>query len=72
MPVMPPEVLDSLDGEARRSIGKPWGNVHFVGTETADMWQGYMEGAIRSGLRGARESIALLIEEGNQTIRSSL
>jgi monoamine oxidase len=35
-------------------------NVHFVGTETADVWRGYREGAVRSGERGAKEVIEAL------------
>ena len=35
--------------------GKPVGNVHFVGTEYSTMWKGYMEGALFSGEKGARE-----------------
>lgn len=31
------------------------GVLHFVGTETAGVWMGYMEGAVESGERGARE-----------------
>lgn len=31
------------------------GKVHFVGTETAYEWKGYMDGALRSGIRGAEE-----------------
>lgn len=37
------------------SLRVPFGNVHFVGTETAFLWKGYMEGAVASGERGARE-----------------
>ena len=33
----------------------PSGRLHFVGTETAYEWKGYMEGAVRSGERGAQE-----------------
>ena len=33
----------------------PTGRVHFIGTETAYEWKGYMEGAVRSGERGAQE-----------------
>lgn len=40
-----------------RNIGDPVGNIHFVGTETSKEWRGYMEGAVRSGIRGAREII---------------
>lgn len=40
--------------------GKPVGNLHFVGTEYAQVWKGYMEGALDSGARGAEEVIAAL------------
>ncbi len=39
-------------GEALR---EPVGRIHWAGTETAEVWNGYMEGAIRSGERAARE-----------------
>lgn len=67
VPVMPPELLDS---EAGKAIGKPFGNVHFVGTETADVWRGYMEGAVRSGIRGAREVVECLKQGGEADIDS--
>nr|POE90598.1 putative flavin-containing monoamine oxidase a [Quercus suber] len=38
----------------------PAGRLHFVGTETAFEWKGYMEGAVRSGERGAREVLLAL------------
>lgn len=56
-PASPPGLLSSIDGAA---LLKPFENVHFVGTETALEWKGYMEGAIRSGDRGAAEVIAEL------------
>lgn len=56
-PASPPGLLSSVDGAAFRD---PFENVHFVGTETALEWKGYMEGAIRSGDRGAAEVIAAL------------
>ncbi len=68
VPVMPPEVLDS---EAGKALGKPFGNIHFVGAETADVWRGYMEGAVRSGIRGANEAIASLVG-AEQKVRSLL
>jgi monoamine oxidase len=37
------------------SLRAPIGRVHFAGTETADFWQGYMDGAVRAGERAARE-----------------
>jgi monoamine oxidase len=39
-------------GEALR---EPVGRIHWAGTETATRWCGYMDGAIRSGERAARE-----------------
>lgn len=53
-PASPPGLLSSVDGDALR---KPFENIYFVGTETALEWKGYMEGAIRSGNRGAAEII---------------
>ena len=41
--------------EAGKAVAERVGNLHFVGTETSDGWAGYMEGAVRSGVRGARE-----------------
>ncbi|WP_217691642.1 MULTISPECIES: NAD(P)/FAD-dependent oxidoreductase [unclassified Streptomyces] len=38
----------------------PIGNVHWAGSETADEHPGYLEGAIASGLRAAREIIDAL------------
>ncbi len=38
----------------------PSGPIHFVGTETAFEWKGYMEGAVRSGERGAQEVLLAL------------
>ncbi|KAJ6040951.1 hypothetical protein N7444_009856 [Penicillium canescens] len=59
-PASPPGLLSSIDGIA---IREPFGSVHFVGTETALEWKGYMEGAVRSGDRGAEEIVAVLREE---------
>ncbi|KAL2691275.1 hypothetical protein Neosp_001656 [[Neocosmospora] mangrovei] len=56
-PVMRPGVLA---GEAGKSISEPFGNIHFVGTETSPIWRGYMDGAVRSGVRGGKEVIAAL------------
>jgi monoamine oxidase len=39
-------------GEALR---QPAGRVHWAGAETATVWCGYMEGAVRSGERAAEE-----------------
>ncbi len=56
-PVLGPGVMTSEAGKAIRDVV---GNVHFVGTETSAHWKGYMEGAVRSGMRGADEVIKAL------------
>ena len=33
--------------------------VHWAGTETSQVWTGYMEGAVQSGQRAAREVVRL-------------
>jgi monoamine oxidase len=38
----------------------PYGLVHWAGTETATYWNGYMSGAIESGVRAAKEVLAEL------------
>lgn len=38
----------------------PVGRIHWAGTETADVWNGYIDGAIRSGERAAGEVSGLL------------
>ncbi|KAF5647319.1 flavin-containing protein [Fusarium sp. NRRL 52700] len=53
-PVMMPGTLTSDSGKALREVV---GRVHFVGTETSLVWKGYMDGAVRSGIRGAEEVI---------------
>ncbi|KLO92437.1 Uncharacterized protein LW93_12011 [Fusarium fujikuroi] len=49
-----------LAGESGKAIAEPFGNIHFVGTETASVWRGYMDGAVRSGIRGGQEVVAQL------------
>lgn len=48
---MPPRVMTCY-GMALR---EPVGLIHWAGTETATVWTGYVEGAIRSGQRAAQE-----------------
>ncbi|MEA2256213.1 MAG: monoamine oxidase, partial [Solirubrobacteraceae bacterium] len=43
-----------------RAIREPVGRIHWAGTETATFWNGYMDGAVRSGERAAREVLAAL------------
>ncbi|HRI50352.1 MAG TPA: FAD-dependent oxidoreductase, partial [Pseudomonadota bacterium] len=54
--LMPPGTL-SRYGAALRT---PCGRIHFAGTETAGRWLGYMDGAVESGRRAAREVLPLL------------
>jgi monoamine oxidase len=42
------------------ALRAPVGRIHWAGTETADYWQGYMDGAVRSGERAAAEVLAAL------------
>jgi monoamine oxidase len=48
---LPPGVLTGF-GPALRA---PVGRVHWAGTETSEVWCGYMDGAVRSGVRVADE-----------------
>lgn len=47
-----------LDGWA--SIRQPIGRIHFAGTEAAESFTGYMEGAVRAGIRAA-DNVADLV-----------
>jgi monoamine oxidase len=44
-------------GQALRA---PVGRIHWAGTETSRFWNGYMDGAVRSGERAAGEVLARL------------
>ena len=52
--VLPPGALTRY-GDALR---QPVGPLIWAGTETAEVWNGYMDGAIESGERAAREALA--------------
>jgi monoamine oxidase len=52
--IAPPGVLTSYG----RALRAPVGRIHWAGTETADVWSGYMDGAIRSGERAAKEVLS--------------
>ncbi|KAJ0272813.1 hypothetical protein COL940_010220 [Colletotrichum noveboracense] len=58
-PVMGPGVLTS---DAGKAVREPVGHIHFIGTEASLVWKGYMEGAVQSVIRGAKEVIADLAE----------
>jgi monoamine oxidase len=43
-----------------RALREPVGRLHWAGTETATVWNSYMDGAVRSGERAAVEVLAAL------------
>jgi monoamine oxidase len=45
----------SFPTSARRLLRAPWKRVFFAGEHTSSKWQGYMNGAVESGLRAAEE-----------------
>ena len=52
----PPGVLSRYGPALRRATGR----VHWAGSETSTFWQGYMDGAVRSGQRAADEALKAL------------
>lgn len=52
----PPGVLVGY----REALREPVGRLHWAGTETATVWNGYLDGAIESGRRAATEVLAAL------------
>lgn len=54
--IMSPLVMTSYGAALRRPVG----NIHWAGTETSDIWNGYMEGAVRSGERVATEILDIM------------
>ncbi len=44
--------------EYGRALREPIGRLHWAGAETATVWNGYMDGAVRSGERAAAEVLA--------------
>jgi monoamine oxidase len=53
---MAPGVLSAYGSVLRAPVGR----IHWAGTETADYWTGYMDGAVRSGERAAAEVLSAL------------
>jgi monoamine oxidase len=50
----------SFPPSARRLLALPWKRVFFAGEHTSTKWQGYMNGAVESGLRAAEEVFATI------------
>ena len=44
--------------EYGHALRTPCERIHWAGTETATVWTGYMDGAVQSGERAAREVLA--------------
>ena len=53
---MPPGIWTAYG----RALSEPVGWLHWAGTETATVWNGYMDGAVQSGERAAAEVIQVL------------
>jgi monoamine oxidase len=51
-----PGTLSALGPHLREPVGK----IHWAGTETSTYWNGYMDGAVRSGERAAAEVLSTL------------
>lgn len=49
------ELPTGLLSEVGTALREPVGPIHWAGTETAEMWIGYIDGAVRSGVRAAVE-----------------
>jgi monoamine oxidase len=54
--IAPPGLLTTFGAALRAPVGR----IHWAGTETSTFWNGYMDGAVRSGERAAREALAEL------------
>ena len=52
--IWPPGLLLAYGDQLRA----PQGRIKWAGTETSDYWNGYMDGAVRSGERAAQEALA--------------
>lgn len=54
--IAPPGLLTTYGPAIREPVGR----LHWTGTETGTFWAGYMDGAVRSGKRAAREVLEAL------------
>ncbi|MEA2144218.1 MAG: monoamine oxidase [Solirubrobacteraceae bacterium] len=54
--IAPPGLLTTYG----RALREPVGRLHWAGAETATYWNGYMDGAVRSGRRAAQEVLERL------------
>ncbi|HEY8517326.1 MAG TPA: NAD(P)/FAD-dependent oxidoreductase [Candidatus Binatia bacterium] len=61
----------TFDPELRAWLRRPHARVVFAGEHTSDRWQGYMNGAIESGLRAAHELALLAADDARRSGRSA-
>ncbi|HEV2784830.1 MAG TPA: FAD-dependent oxidoreductase, partial [Solirubrobacteraceae bacterium] len=54
--IAPPGLLTTYG----RALREPVERLHWAGSESSTYWNGYMDGAVRSGERAAREAVAAL------------
>ena len=47
-------------GDFGFALTEPVGRLHWAGAECSSVWNGYMEGAVRSGEQTADDVVALL------------
>jgi len=64
---MPPGVWTAYGPALREPVDR----LHWAGTETATVWNGYMDGAVQSGQRAAEEVLVALRGEGAPTPEAS-
>lgn len=57
----------AYDPMLRQWLARPYGRILFAGEHTSIKWQGYMNGAVESGLRAAAEVCALASLPGGTT-----
>jgi monoamine oxidase len=43
-----------------QALRQPFGRIHWAGTESAEIWMNYIDGAVRAGERAAREIVSAL------------
>lgn len=54
--------------EVGKALRESFEAIHFVAIETSFEWKGYMEGAVRSGERGAAEVIEALAKKDGKVL----
>jgi monoamine oxidase len=59
---MPPGAWKSFGPTLKAKVGR----IHWAGTETATVWNGYVEGAMQAGERAAAEALAAMAGKGSR------